>query len=41
LIEIGIIRDEKALLLQRMYTYAAGKGHEKAGDCFACPFPAV
>ena len=29
---IGLIETKKALLPQRMCTYAAGKGHEKAGD---------
>jgi hypothetical protein len=33
--------NEKALLLQRMCTCAAGKGHEKSRGLIACQSPAM
>jgi hypothetical protein len=38
---IGLIETKKALLLQRMCTYATGKGHEKSRGLIACQFPAM
>ncbi|MBQ4425930.1 MAG: hypothetical protein II882_09390 [Lachnospiraceae bacterium] len=38
---IGLIETKKALFLQRMCTYATGKGHEKSRGLIAIQPPAM